>query len=94
MTVPGSVDLEQEIKSWLTERLSAHLSRPQSEINTEVPLVEYGLDSVAALSLFGDIEEKFVLYLEPAVAWEHPTVTAMAAFLAQEQAASSSGSAG
>ncbi|MFJ9520383.1 acyl carrier protein [Kitasatospora sp. NPDC101801] len=88
MTTSGSVDREQDIKSWLTERLASHLSRPESEINAEVPFVEYGLDSVAALSLFGDIEEKFALYLEPAVAWEHPTVTAMAAFLDQEQRAS------
>ncbi|WP_371497196.1 acyl carrier protein [Kitasatospora sp. NBC_00374] len=87
MTVQGSIHLEQveqDIRDWLVERLSSYLSRPESEINTEMPFAEFGMDSVAALSLFGDIEEKFELYLEPAVAYEHPTVTAMAAFLAEE----------
>ncbi|MFJ1705652.1 acyl carrier protein [Kitasatospora sp. NPDC088346] len=87
MTVQGSIHLEQverDIRDWLVERLSSYLSRPESEINTEMPFAEFGMDSVAALSLFGDIEEKFELYLEPAVAYEHPTVAAMAAFLAEE----------
>ena len=42
-----------------------------------MPLAEYGLDSVAALSLCGDIEEEFGLIVEPTVAWDHPTVQAL-----------------
>ncbi|MER8187609.1 acyl carrier protein [Kitasatospora sp. NPDC094015] len=82
MTVQGSIHLEQveqDIRDWLVERLSSYLSRPESEINTEMPFAEFGMDSVAALSLFGDIEEKFELYLEPAVAYEHPRGRAWAA---------------
>ncbi|BAJ28560.1 MULTISPECIES: acyl carrier protein [Kitasatospora] len=86
--LPGD-QAETEIRGWLIDRLSESLSRPRHEINPDMPFIECGLDSVAALSLFGDIEEKFGLYLEPAIAWEyHPTVTAMAAYLASEAGAS------
>ncbi|MCX4554404.1 acyl carrier protein (plasmid) [Streptomyces sp. NBC_01387] len=77
---------EGEILGWLAERLGTHVSLPLSEINPDVPYVEYGLDSVAALGLFGDIEEKFGLVLDPIVALEHATVRQLAAYLAVEAA--------
>jgi acyl carrier protein len=76
---------ESEILGWLTERLGTQVSLPISQINPDVPYVEYGLDSVAALGLFGDIEERFGLVLDPSVALEYSTLASMAAFLAVEQ---------
>ncbi|MEU2081780.1 acyl carrier protein [Streptomyces albus] len=71
---------------WLTARLAAFLQRPAGSIDPRTPFAEYGLDSVAALSLYGDIEEEFALYLEPTVAWDHPSVEALARHLADEYA--------
>lgn len=76
---------ESEILGWLTQRLGAQVSLPVSQINPDVPYVEYGLDSVAALGLFGDIEEEFGLVLDPSIALEYSTLTLMAGFLAVEQ---------
>ncbi|QMU78142.1 acyl carrier protein [Streptacidiphilus sp. PB12-B1b] len=77
---------EHQFHDWLIERVSRYVRRPQEEINVSAPFAEYGMDSVAALSLFGDIEEAFGMYLEPTVAWDHPTVEALARFLARESA--------
>jgi acyl carrier protein len=77
---------ERAFRGWLINRLSMYLRRAEADIGTEVPFAEYGLDSVAALSLFGDIEDEFGFYLEPTVAWDHPTVSALARFLAAESA--------
>ncbi|WP_042371758.1 acyl carrier protein [Streptacidiphilus neutrinimicus] len=79
--MPAVTPLEAEYREWLVTRLSGYLRRPENDINVCIPFSEYGMDSVAALSLFGDIEDAFGLYLEPTVAWDYPTIEALARFL-------------
>jgi acyl carrier protein len=43
--------------------------------------VELGLDSVYAMTLSGDVEERFDIEVEPTMAWDHPTVNALARHL-------------
>jgi acyl carrier protein len=85
--MPGSAMpsvTEHQFREWLIERVSRYVRRPAQEIDPSAPFAEYGMDSVAALSLFGDIEDAFGMYLEPTVAWDHPTVESLARFLALE----------
>ncbi|ANW21343.1 acyl carrier protein [Streptomyces clavuligerus] len=74
----------ESLSGWLADRIALYLKRSPAEIVPSVPLAEYGLDSVAALSLCGDIEEDFDLVLEPTVAWDYPTVDALAGHLVEE----------
>ncbi|MFC4506758.1 MULTISPECIES: acyl carrier protein [Streptomyces] len=74
----------ESLSSWLADRIALYLKRTPTEIVPTVPLAEYGLDSVAALSLCGDIEEDFDLVLEPTVAWDYPTIEALAEHLVEE----------
>jgi acyl carrier protein len=74
------------LSTWLVDRIAVYLQRSASEIDPAVPLAEYGLDSVAALSLCGDIEEDFDLMVEPTVAWDYPTVEALTSHLLEELA--------
>ncbi|MFC3575160.1 acyl carrier protein [Streptomyces yaanensis] len=83
MSVPTAGRTTEELTTWLSDRIALYLKRTPAEIVPTVPLAEYGLDSVAALSLCGDIEEDFDLVLEPTVAWDYPTVSALAAHLAK-----------
>lgn len=71
----GSVHLD-----WLLERLTHYLG---PRIDETVPFQEYGLDSVAALSLYGDIEEAFGPLLEPDDIWMYPTARELARCMAQ-----------
>jgi acyl carrier protein len=80
----SSAELVVTLRQWLVQRVAQYAQRPESEIRTNLPFAEYGLDSVAALSLFGDIEDAFGLYLEPTVAWDYPTVDTLARHLADE----------
>ncbi|MEV7541031.1 acyl carrier protein [Streptomyces sp. NPDC089915] len=68
---------------WLAARLSLYLRRTPESIDPTVPLAEYGMDSVAALSLCGDLEEEFDLEVEPTLLWDHPTVEALVRHLEQ-----------
>jgi acyl carrier protein len=74
---------KDEIATWLTERVAYFLERPQAEIDPDVELVELGLDSVYALTLCGDIEERYGLAVEPTLPWDYPTVHALAGQLAE-----------
>jgi acyl carrier protein len=87
MVESPSVHEEHEIRDWLVGRLSEYLGRPADEIALDVPFMHYELDSVDALSLFGDIEDEYGFYLEPTVVWDHPTVSGLAAFVARQEAA-------
>jgi acyl carrier protein len=89
MSAPTTVHTSESLTTWLAERIALYLKRRPSEIDPSVPLAEYGLDSVAALSLCGDIEEDFDLVLEPTVAWDYPTVQALAQHLMEEFSAES-----
>ncbi|MET7479254.1 acyl carrier protein [Streptomyces sp. NPDC005648] len=87
MSVPTAGRTTEELTTWLSDRIALYLKRAPEEIDPAVPLAEYGLDSVAALSLCGDVEEDFDLVLEPTVAWDYPTVGALATHLAESLAA-------
>lgn len=72
------------LHSWLLDRLSLYLQRPAVAIDATVPLAEYGLDSVCALSLCGDLEDQFGLAVDQTLLWDHPTVESLLGFLETE----------
>jgi acyl carrier protein len=73
----GSIDIAE----WLTERVAGYLAVEPDRIDRTRPLAEYGLDSVYALTLCGEIEDELGVAVEPTMAWDYPTVTAMAGYL-------------
>ncbi|MFF6781351.1 phosphopantetheine-binding protein [Streptomyces sp. NPDC012510] len=74
----------ESLGTWLVSHVAAYTRLSTDEIDRTAPLTDYGLDSLAALSLCGDIEDEFDLVVEPTVAWDHPTVEALAAYLLDE----------
>ncbi|WP_265566827.1 acyltransferase domain-containing protein [Streptomyces hygroscopicus] len=72
---PHGEPAEPDVLAWLTRRISDYASR---EISPETPLSECGLDSVAVLSLFGDIEEGFGSLIDPDDIWAYASVRALA----------------
>jgi acyl carrier protein len=74
----GAAHLEE----WLTERVAFHLHRAPHDIDPDTPLADYGIDSVAAISLCGEIEEHHRIAVAPTIAYDFPTVHAIADHLA------------
>lgn len=81
MTRTNADSTAESLAPWLADRVAAYTKLSADEIDPTVPLANYGLDSVAALSLCGDIEDELDLVVEPTVAWDHPTVEALVAYL-------------
>lgn len=71
------------LERWLTERLAFHLERRALDVDPATPLADYGLDSLAAFGLCGEIEQRYLLPVDPTVLWEYPTVRAVAGHLAE-----------
>lgn len=74
-------DGSADIAEWLTRRAATYLAIEPDRIDRARPLAEYGLDSVYALTLCGEIEDQLGIAVEPTMAWDYPTVTAMAGYL-------------
>ncbi|MGW7264954.1 acyl carrier protein [Streptomyces sp. NPDC054842] len=70
------------LEAWLTERVAFHLHRAPHDIDPDTPLADYGIDSVAAISICGEIEEHHQLAVAPTIAYDYPTVHAIADHLA------------
>lgn len=82
MSAPHVAAREAAFRDWLATRLSRYFGR---DVAVDVPFAEYGLDSVTALCVYGDIEEEFGPLAEPTDIWEYPTVTKLAGVLARNE---------
>lgn len=79
---PADVSAPQAIRAWLVDRVAYYLERNPADVDEGTQLAEMGLDSVYALTLCGDVEDRFGLVVEPTLAWDHPTIDAITAHLA------------
>lgn len=70
------------LRAWVLGRVAYYIEGDPSDIDPDAKLVGYGLDSVYALSLCGDIEDEYGLEVDPTLAWDYPTVNAIATCLA------------
>ncbi len=74
---------ETEIQHWLVTRVAALVGVPVDEIDVRLPFSFYGLDSVAALGLSGELERWLDCKLAPTLTWDYPSIDQLAAYLAQ-----------
>lgn len=72
-----------EIQDWLVTRISTVTGVPADEINVGEPVRRYGLDSVAVVTMIADLETWLGVRLRENPLDEHPTVAALAQYLAQ-----------
>ncbi|SNS62544.1 Acyl carrier protein [Streptosporangium subroseum] len=74
-------DSADDLRGWLVQRVASYLEKDPAEISTSVSLTKYGLDSVYAFVMCGDIEDHLNVTLEPTVAWDYRTIDALAEHL-------------
>jgi acyl-CoA synthetase (AMP-forming)/AMP-acid ligase II/acyl carrier protein len=73
-----------QIQAWLLTWLGQTLQVPVSSLDPARPFAEYGLDSVAAVELTALLQTHLNLNLSPTLAYEYPTIEAIAAYLGQQ----------
>ncbi len=73
---------QQQIEQWLS-RTREHRDRRQAQqISPDTSLLEYGIDSVAAVSIMADLEDYLEQLLDPNLFYEYPTIRGLSARLA------------
>jgi acyl carrier protein len=76
----------EEISQRLITMLAAQLRMKPEEISLTQPLSDYGLDSINAVSLAGDLEDWLGFQLPSTLLWDYPTTGELASFLAEAAA--------
>lgn len=56
---------------------------PQT-LDPQQKFISYGLDSIVALSVSGDLEDLTQLELEPTLLWDYPTINALAEYIVSQ----------
>ncbi|TMQ12149.1 MAG: hypothetical protein E6J91_21435 [Deltaproteobacteria bacterium] len=84
------ITARQEVATWLIEQLAERLGVPRDSIDPHEPFASYGLTSREAVVLSGELEERLGRALSPTLVWDHPTIAALAGFLAGDTASAPS----
>ncbi len=69
---------------WLIERVADYTERAPHQVDPAIPLAELGMDSVSAVALCGEIEDRWLLDIDPTLVFEYPTIAAIATYLTSE----------
>ncbi|MGB8345252.1 MAG: SDR family oxidoreductase, partial [Ktedonobacteraceae bacterium] len=74
------------IQDWLVARLAAYLDLEPSSIDIHAAFASYGLPSVDAVGLSGDLEDWLERELSPTLAYDYPSIALLARYLVGDTA--------
>jgi acyl-CoA synthetase (AMP-forming)/AMP-acid ligase II/acyl carrier protein len=83
----GSVEVDratERIEAWMLDWLITRLGLSPEDVSRDRPFAEYGVDSLTAVEMSHELEQQFSVPLPPIVAWNYPTPSSLARFLAEE----------
>ncbi|MDF5730186.1 MAG: type I polyketide synthase, partial [Rhizonema sp. PD38] len=70
----------EAIEAWLISKIRAQLASSE-EIDIRQPLVQYGLSSLAAVGISGDLQEWLGREISPTILYDYPTIESLAQYL-------------
>ncbi|WP_199577192.1 acyl carrier protein [Streptomyces sp. CRB46] len=76
-----------ELQNWLVERFTEYLPDLIEPVDPHRNLGEYGLDSIAVVAFFEEVQEQLGMAVDPTAIWDYPTVSELAKHLAGRLAA-------
>ena len=76
---------EHAVRGWLVRRFAGRMGMPVSAIDPRASLSLYGMDSVDAVSLAGELEAWLGRPLSPTLVYDHPSIAALARHLAPRE---------
>ena len=72
----------EDIQLWLVAKVAELVTVDPDEIDITEPFARFGLDSIAAAGLSGDLEDWLDRRLPPTLVWDYPTIELLAQHLA------------
>jgi acyl carrier protein len=80
---PAAIAPAKAVQNWLIAQLTEQLSLNAQTIDVSESLTRYGLDSIDAVTLVGDLEDWLDLELPSTLFWDYPTIEKSAQYLAE-----------
>lgn len=74
----------QAIQVWLIAQLAERLGLEPDEIDLDEDFANYGLNSIEAVNLSGDLENILGRRLPPTILWDYPNVATLSEYLAED----------
>lgn len=75
---------EEEVAEWLTLKLSEELAIPHYEIDEEKSFADFGLDSMSAVCIAGELEEWIGVDISATLLWDYPTIRVLSNYLVDQ----------
>lgn len=91
---PNDVYDATAITSWLVAQLAERLDLPVEDIEIHKDFTEYGLNSIEAVNLSGNLENFLGRRLDPTLLWDYPNIHALALYLAAQDRSETAGANG
>ncbi|HEY9825556.1 MAG TPA: type I polyketide synthase, partial [Stenomitos sp.] len=76
---------EEQIQQWLIEKVAELLSLPTHQINVQEPLADYGLSSLAAVRLSGELQDWLEIPLDPTLLYDYSSISDLTQELAKRK---------
>jgi phthiocerol/phenolphthiocerol synthesis type-I polyketide synthase D len=73
----------RELATRLRAILARELRTPASSVNMDQPFPELGLDSMMAMTVLKETQQLVGINLSATMLWNHPTISSLAAYLAE-----------
>ncbi|MCG8416656.1 MAG: AMP-binding protein [Proteobacteria bacterium] len=74
----------QDIEAWLAMRIAERMKLRVGQIDRNTPFARYGMDSKDTIGLTGDLQRYLDCPIPPSLAYDHPTIASLAAYLTGE----------
>jgi 8-amino-7-oxononanoate synthase len=88
----SSYPSREAIEGWLIDKIADSLEIKPHEINVARDFADYGLDSVEAINISGELENYLGCRLSPTLLWDYQSIEALAEYLATQPESNSSNS--
>ncbi|MFM9435327.1 phthiocerol/phenolphthiocerol synthesis type-I polyketide synthase C [Janthinobacterium sp. CG_23.3] len=75
---PVATAAAQAVRDWLKARVGEYAKRAAAEIDIHKPFAEYGIDSLTAVRLSGELEQHLGRRLAPTLLYDCPTIDLLA----------------
>ncbi len=97
ITQPGRLTASQheeleQLQRWILTRLSQHIGLPAHTIDIRQPFARYGIDSLKAVRMTGELEEHLGRTIAPTLLFDYPNVAALTRYLVLGESRSSTAS--
>src|SRR6266567_2959329 len=86
--VPEQKQTEDAVQSWLVAKLAEYLKIKASDIDIHEPFANYGLESMGAVGLSGDLEVWLEREFPPTLLYDYPSIERLTRYLVVSQHAS------